>query len=204
MSLDEEECAGPSRHRPRTACRRGPCQRPGGFENARGRGNTAACAEHPEQPLIETATDASWLGPARRGARESLGWPAAELKAAAYRVRAPTHTAFPGHRPRHQPYMGYGVLEVEGRTVRSVVLGDTDPHRLSDPYEKLRTIFERVGGPHRRLRPPRSEAPPRIVSSSARNAAEHAQARTRTGWAIRGAGAAECRCSNTPPRASSS
>jgi crossover junction endodeoxyribonuclease RuvC len=42
-------------------------------------------------------------------------------------------------------YMGYGVLEVEGRTVRSVVLGDIDLHRLSDPYEKLRTIFERVG-----------------------------------------------------------
>ena len=42
-------------------------------------------------------------------------------------------------------YMGYGVLEVEGRTVRSVVLGDIDLHRLSDPYEKLRHIFERVG-----------------------------------------------------------
>lgn len=42
-------------------------------------------------------------------------------------------------------YMGYGVLEVEGRTVRSVVLGDIDLHRLSDPYAKLRYIFERVG-----------------------------------------------------------
>ena len=42
-------------------------------------------------------------------------------------------------------YMGYGVLEVEGRTVRSVVLGDIDLHKLADPYAKLRYIFERVG-----------------------------------------------------------
>ncbi len=42
-------------------------------------------------------------------------------------------------------YMGYGVLEVEGRTVRSVVLGDIDLHKLADPYSKLRYIFERVG-----------------------------------------------------------
>ena len=41
--------------------------------------------------------------------------------------------------------MGYGVLEVEGRTVRSVVLGDIDLHKLPDPYAKLRYIFERVG-----------------------------------------------------------
>lgn len=42
-------------------------------------------------------------------------------------------------------FMGYGVLEVEGRTVRSVVLGDIDMHKLTDPYAKLRYIFERVG-----------------------------------------------------------
>lgn len=42
-------------------------------------------------------------------------------------------------------YMGYGVLEVEGRTLRSVVLGDIDLHRIADPYAKLRYIFERVG-----------------------------------------------------------
>lgn len=42
-------------------------------------------------------------------------------------------------------YMGYGVLEVEGRTLHSVVLGDIDLHRLTDPYAKLRYIFERVG-----------------------------------------------------------
>lgn len=42
-------------------------------------------------------------------------------------------------------YMGYGVLEVEGRTLRSVVLGDIDLHKLKDPYEKLGYIFQRVG-----------------------------------------------------------
>lgn len=42
-------------------------------------------------------------------------------------------------------YMGYGVLEVEGCTLRSVVLGDIDLHKLTDPYAKLRYIFERVG-----------------------------------------------------------
>ena len=41
-------------------------------------------------------------------------------------------------------YMGYGVLEVEGRTLRSVVLGDIDLHTMSDPYRKLRYIFDRV------------------------------------------------------------
>ena len=55
-------------------------------------------------------------------------------------------------------YMGYGVLEVEGRTVRSVVLGDIDLHRLPDPYAKLRYIFERVGGAGRRVRPARGGA----------------------------------------------
>ena len=42
-------------------------------------------------------------------------------------------------------YMGYGVLEVEGRTVRSVVMGEIDLHKLADPYAKLRYIFDRVG-----------------------------------------------------------
>lgn len=42
-------------------------------------------------------------------------------------------------------YMGYGVLEVAGRQVRSVVLGDVDLHRMTDPYVKLRYIFTRVG-----------------------------------------------------------
>ncbi len=42
-------------------------------------------------------------------------------------------------------YMGYGILEVDGRRTSSVVLGDIDLHKLQSPYEKLRYIFERVG-----------------------------------------------------------
>lgn len=42
-------------------------------------------------------------------------------------------------------YTGYGILEVEGRLVRSVVMGEIDLHKLNDPYEKLRYIFQRVG-----------------------------------------------------------
>ncbi len=38
-------------------------------------------------------------------------------------------------------YMGYGILEVEGRTLRPVVLGDIDLHRIGDPYDKLRRIL---------------------------------------------------------------
>ena len=40
--------------------------------------------------------------------------------------------------------MGYGVLEIDGRTLRPIVLGDIDLHKITDPYEKLRYIFERV------------------------------------------------------------
>ncbi len=42
-------------------------------------------------------------------------------------------------------YTGYGVLEVEGRTLRSVVIGAIDLHKMTDPYAKLRYIFDRVG-----------------------------------------------------------
>lgn len=42
-------------------------------------------------------------------------------------------------------FMGYGIIEVEGREVRSVVMGDIDLHTMSDPYRKLRYIFDRVG-----------------------------------------------------------
>ena len=42
-------------------------------------------------------------------------------------------------------YMGYGIIEVEGHTLRSVVMGDIDLHTMSDPYRKLRYIFDRVG-----------------------------------------------------------
>ena len=39
-------------------------------------------------------------------------------------------------------YMGYGVLEVEGRTVRSVVLGDIDLHRIGDPYRNVQSMLK--------------------------------------------------------------
>ena len=38
-------------------------------------------------------------------------------------------------------YMGYGVLEVAGRRVRSVVLRDISLHKLAAPYDNLRFIF---------------------------------------------------------------
>lgn len=41
-------------------------------------------------------------------------------------------------------YMGYGIIEVEGKRLRSVVMGDIDLHTMSDPYCKLRYIFDRV------------------------------------------------------------
>ena len=41
-------------------------------------------------------------------------------------------------------YTGYGVLEVEGRTVRAIVMGEIDLHKIADPYEKLRYIFDSV------------------------------------------------------------
>ena len=42
-------------------------------------------------------------------------------------------------------YMGYGIIEIEGKQLRSVVMGDIDLHTMSDPYRKLHYIFERVG-----------------------------------------------------------
>ena len=42
-------------------------------------------------------------------------------------------------------YMGYGILEVEGNALRSVVMGDIVLHTMSDPYRKLHYIFKRVG-----------------------------------------------------------
>lgn len=41
-------------------------------------------------------------------------------------------------------YMGYGVLEIDGKTPRAVVLGDVDLHKITDPYAKLRYIFDCV------------------------------------------------------------
>ncbi len=42
-------------------------------------------------------------------------------------------------------YMGYGVLEVEGKELRCIVMGVIDLHRMEDPYQKLKWIFDRVG-----------------------------------------------------------
>ncbi len=41
--------------------------------------------------------------------------------------------------------MGYGVLEVRGKRLSSLVMGVIDMHRIEDPYEKLQKIFIRVG-----------------------------------------------------------
>ena len=41
-------------------------------------------------------------------------------------------------------YTGYGVLEVDGRTLRAVVIGEIDLHKIEDPYAKLRYIFDGV------------------------------------------------------------
>lgn len=42
-------------------------------------------------------------------------------------------------------FMGYGVLEVRGRKLLSVVMGVIDMHRIEDPYQKLKMIFDRIG-----------------------------------------------------------
>ena len=41
-------------------------------------------------------------------------------------------------------YTGYGVLEVDDRKVSAVVIGEIDLHKITDPYEKLRYIFDSV------------------------------------------------------------
>ncbi len=43
-------------------------------------------------------------------------------------------------------YMGYGVIEIKGKSVKCVVLGTIDLHKIEDPYAKLKHIFDRVGG----------------------------------------------------------
>ena len=40
---------------------------------------------------------------------------------------------------------GYGVIRTEGNALSCIVLGDIDLHRIGDPYQKLKYIFERVG-----------------------------------------------------------
>ena len=41
-------------------------------------------------------------------------------------------------------YTGYGILEVSGREAHAVVMGEIDLHKIDDPYEKLRYIFDSV------------------------------------------------------------
>ena len=50
-------------------------------------------------------------------------------------------------------YTGYGLLSVEGSAIGCVALGYIDLAKLKDPYQKLRTIFERVSGLIEEFRP---------------------------------------------------
>lgn len=50
-------------------------------------------------------------------------------------------------------YTGYGVLEVCGRTQRCIVLGYIELHKVTDVYQKLRHIFDRVSGLIEQYRP---------------------------------------------------
>ena len=70
-------------------------------------------------------------------------------------------------------YMGYGVVEVTGRELRSVVMGAIDLHKLTDPYAKLRRIFDRVGALV-------DEYAPREATNATRGWAAAARPRRRT------------------------
>lgn len=41
-------------------------------------------------------------------------------------------------------YMGYGIIDVVGGKPQAVVMGEIDMHKISDPHQKLRYIYERV------------------------------------------------------------
>lgn len=41
-------------------------------------------------------------------------------------------------------YTGYGVLEVDGNHLSAIAIGYIDIHKLTDPYQKLKYIFERI------------------------------------------------------------
>ncbi len=49
--------------------------------------------------------------------------------------------------------MGYGLVELCGREVKPLLLGDIDLRRQPDPYAKLRYIFERVSALIEEYRP---------------------------------------------------
>ena len=42
---------------------------------------------------------------------------------------------------------GYGVIRTEGNALSCIVLGDIDLHRIGDPYQKLKYIFEALESP---------------------------------------------------------
>lgn len=42
--------------------------------------------------------------------------------------------------------MGYGIIESEGNSVHCVALGVVDLRKVSDPYQKLKMIFDRTQG----------------------------------------------------------
>jgi crossover junction endodeoxyribonuclease RuvC len=50
-------------------------------------------------------------------------------------------------------YMGYGIIEIVGGKPQPILLGDIDLHKVSDPHQKLRYIFERVQALAREYRP---------------------------------------------------
>ncbi len=41
-------------------------------------------------------------------------------------------------------YMGYGIIDVVDGRPQAVVMGEIDMHKISDPHQKLRYIYERV------------------------------------------------------------
>ena len=41
-------------------------------------------------------------------------------------------------------YMGYGIIDVIDGRPQAVVMGEIDMHKISDPHQKLRYIYERV------------------------------------------------------------
>ncbi|MCQ2252348.1 MAG: crossover junction endodeoxyribonuclease RuvC [Bacteroidales bacterium] len=43
-------------------------------------------------------------------------------------------------------FMGYGVIESQGSKIKCLAVGILDIHKISDPYQKLRMIYERVQG----------------------------------------------------------
>lgn len=43
-------------------------------------------------------------------------------------------------------FMGYGVIETTGQKIKCLAVGILDIHKVADPYQKLRMIYDRVSG----------------------------------------------------------